>query len=130
MNVSERVIAVPIVTLAIVVGSVIAGDPTVGPYAELRQPSWAPGLPVWFAVAAIYYVIMAVVLTRLFARQNESGAYVAIAMTIIVLIASELWNVSLFRLGRADYAFYTILPIAVLTFIAALTALRVDWLSA
>ena len=122
--------AILIVMLAAIGGVLITGDPTVGPYALLRQPPWAPSLDGWMAVAAIYYVAAALILARLLQRISAPSATTALSLVVLVLIGNEVWNVTLFQFGRPDLAFYALFPFGGLVLAAAITAGRVDLVSA
>ncbi|MEL6871475.1 MAG: tryptophan-rich sensory protein [Pseudomonadota bacterium] len=121
--------AVLIVLLAAIGGVLITGDPTVGPYALLRQPEWAPTLTGWMTVAAVYYVAVLFIVARLLQRMNEPGATLALSLVLLVLIGNEIWNVTLFQFGRPDLAFYALFPFGGLVLAAAVAAGRVDLVS-
>lgn len=121
--------AIIIVVMAAGLGALIAGDPTTAPYAALAKPAWTPPLPAWFFVAAAYYVAMTVALARLLRRRDHRHAIGALALLVLVLLANEVWNVFLFRMGRADFAFYSLFPFAALVLAAAWMSMRVDRVS-
>lgn len=114
-------IAAAIVFAFAVLGALISGDPNTGPYSAMLQPKIAPPLWGWLTIASLYYTGAVVIITRLW---NGKGA--ALAAILLVLLSNELWNVFLFQMGRADYAFYALLPFAALVIVAQRLCMRRD----
>lgn len=121
--------AILVVVVAALFGALLTGDPTTGPYTSLAKPAWTPPLYAWLLVGAMYYIGMIITSARLLLRRGNRYALGALVLMLLVLLANELWNVFLFRLGRADLAFYSLTPFAALVAAAGLMAWRVDRLA-
>lgn len=119
-------IAVSVVLSFAAFGAVIAGDPSIGPYAALTKPPWSPPLWVWFLIGAAYYTGMVVVLQRLMARHTQPGARLALALCLLILLANELWNIFVFRFADPALAHFSLYPFAAIVVTAAAVAHRPD----
>jgi tryptophan-rich sensory protein len=118
--------AIVVVAVAALLGAFLTGDPTTGPYTSLSKPVWTPPLYAWLLVAATYYIGMIVAFGRLLLRREQRHAIGGLVLMLIILVANELWNVFLFKLGRPDLAFYSLFPFAALVAVAASVSLRAD----
>jgi tryptophan-rich sensory protein len=108
--------ALAVVSFALI-GGLIAGDPTTGPFEEMAKPDFSPNLGICIGIGIVYYIAMSEVLRRLFAVGSDANP--AILGVLSVLAANEIWNVLLFRLGRADLAFWSLWPFLGLVILTA-----------
>jgi translocator protein len=116
-----------IVSLLIVLGicSVIAvlGNAFVGEglkwFNGLAKPKVFPPMKLFYVVGALVYVIDGVILYRALSVTQE-GSVLVFTLTLVVMIANELWNYLFFGLRSTFAAF-----IAIVIFLLPLTVLQI-----
>ena len=100
----ERLIALAVFLLLVVIASAIAGQFTGGNwYFVLNQPSWNPSPMLLAAVWAVLYVLMAVSAWMVW-ETMRGLARVALAWWGLQLILGVLWSFVFFGLHRVGWA--------------------------
>ena len=66
--------------------------------ADLRQPRYSPPFAVWVGIGVAYYVIAAVVLTRVLDAPASRLRWTALLLITVLLLMNALWNLAFFRL--------------------------------
>lgn len=77
---------------AAVVGNAFISKEALTWFRELTAPRWQLPMPAFVTVAAVYYVIMGVVLARSIGRRDRR----AIGWAVALLVSNEAWNALLF----------------------------------
>lgn len=90
---------------AAVLGNAFVGNESLTWFRGLRSPRWQLPMPGFFVVAAVYYVIMGVVLGRGVDRRATG----TVGWAVAVLAGNEAWNVLLFSRRSPRAAFFGLL---------------------
>jgi benzodiazapine receptor len=125
LDIGALAIAVGVALSMAIFGTVLSGDALRTWYPSIRHPSWEPPIWGWVVVGLIAYVLEGIVLYRLLAVATDgSGRAVAITGLLVVMLANELWNATLFRLRSPRTAFLSLLGfLALLLGLEAILAL-------
>ena len=121
-------VATAICAVFVALESVMAGRGVEAFMKALRQPRWAPPLPVWIAIGVVYYLLCVVVMTRLLAHRIVPSASLALLLT--VMTANAVWNFLLFRQRAFGRAAAYLVAYAGLVITLVVTLWRADRLSA
>jgi tryptophan-rich sensory protein len=77
---------------AAILGNAFIGKDAMRWFKQLRRPKTMVTMPVFYAVGAVYYMLMGTVLYRSIVRRNRR----AVSSSLTVLVANEVWNVLFF----------------------------------
>ncbi|MGK7396861.1 MAG: TspO/MBR family protein [Candidatus Cyclobacteriaceae bacterium M3_2C_046] len=92
------------------IGIILSGD-FAGWFAGLNHPWYSLPIFVWNIVEILFYLIIAVILYRLFNKKEESFPKKAIiALTIAVIIYNEIWNYVLVGAENMMIGFIGLVP--------------------
>lgn len=108
------------VVVAAVLGNVFLPKDAMAWFRALRRPQWM--IPFWafLVVGFVYYVLIGVVLYRSLDRDDVAST----ALTYLVIIGNEVWNVVFFGRRSARAGYFGMLAFAVP--VAVLLAAVVD----
>ena len=101
--------------------ALLAGKDPVGALRSIRQPIWAPPLWVWATIAAAWYVICFVSLSRLLPEYTIAPW--PLILLVLLMASNAAWGVIQFRMKRYDFGLWFLIPYAALT-IAFLVSVR------
>jgi tryptophan-rich sensory protein len=109
MKTRSAVVGGGVTAAAAVMGNVFVGKEALSWFRGLRAPRWPLSMPGFLSVAAAYYVIMGVVLSRGVDRRDAG----TIAWAVAVLAGNEAWNGLLFGRRSPRAAFVGLLVLLV-----------------
>jgi len=89
MNWGRLLVTLGLVLAAAVLGNVFVGREAQQWFRSLRWPRLMVPYPVLLASAAVYYVLIGIVLYRALGR----GDTIAVVLALLVLVLNEAWNV-------------------------------------
>lgn len=129
-------LTVGVVLAAAVLGNVFIGGDAQRWFRSLRWPRLLVPYPAFYAVGAVYYLLMGVVLYRALDRQDR----LAVVLAVVVLALNEAWNLLLFGRRSLRGGFLGVLgflvPLLVLQVVvlddavaAVLVAIYVVWVA-
>ena len=93
--------------------------------ASLRMPRFAPSMPVWYVIGAVYYIACFVILYRLFDKPpTEPNRTTAITLMLVLMSINAFWNYIFFRARNLFAVMWTgvVYTIVALGLMAALLA--------
>ena len=113
--------AVALPVLFAVLGTALVGGSGLDWYEGLAKPRFLVPLWVFYLVGSLYYVLTAVVLSRVLARiEDPRGKTFSFGLMVGLMLLNELWNYTFFGLRSTLAGF-----LGILVFLAFLTALVV-----
>lgn len=90
--------------------------------AQLRMPRYSPPFVLWVVIGVLFYAMCFVILRHILTTDLASHSqFLALVLTVLLLLANALWNVLFFRWRNLRASFIAFVPYAVL--VAALVIL-------
>ena len=95
--VRPELIALALCAVAVGLEGIAAGRRVRRRLAALRCPPWAPGLGLWMAIGAGYYVVCFMVLRSVLPLPSSGSRTAALTLMLSVMLINACWNWLFFR---------------------------------
>jgi translocator protein len=79
-------------------------------FTELRFPRYSLPLWAWFVIGGLYYVVLFVLLYRLFSLPLDGLRDAALILILAMIAVNALWNYIFFRMRNVFLSFVTFFP--------------------
>lgn len=119
---SPTLLGVIICVAAAILEGALAGKDARQWLAQLRMPRYSPPFVLWVVIGVLFYAMCFVILRHILTTDLASHSqFLALVLTVLLLLANALWNVLFFRWRNLRASFIAFVPYAVL--VAALVIL-------
>jgi tryptophan-rich sensory protein len=119
---SPTLLGVIICVAAAILEGALAGKDARQWLAQLRMPRYSPSFVLWVVIGVLFYAMCFVILRHILTTDLASHSqFLALVLTVLLLLANALWNVLFFRWRNLRASFIAFVPYAVL--VAALVIL-------
>ena len=119
---SPTLLGVIICVAAAILEGALAGKDARQWLAQLRMPRYSPPFVRWVVIGVLFYAMCFVILRHILTTDLASHSqFLALVLTVLLLLANALWNVLFFRWRNLRASFIAFVPYAVL--VAALVIL-------
>jgi tryptophan-rich sensory protein len=121
------ILSIGVVALLAVIGAQLARGGLAGWYDTLEKPAWLIGTRVFLIVAVLYSAMAVALLYRGLVRPTSHERRLIIALTLLLLVANEVWNGLFLGLESVTLGFVGMLGFAAIVAALMIAFLRAGW---
>lgn len=100
-----------------IIGGILTGDALESWFIEINHPWFSLPLWGWYIVGGFYYIMVIIILFRLFNAAKSSDKSTSIWLTIGMIAGNEFWNFLFFGLESTFFAFIGLIPFTILVLV-------------